>query len=118
MDGHFVPNITFGAPVVASLRKRCSAFLDCHLMVTEPWQWVDAFAAAGASGFTFHLEVVSEGAWRPPAGAPSAAGCPQKPTAALTPCPNPSSHHPPSAPPRAPACAGGQHSGQGHARGH
>jgi pentose-5-phosphate-3-epimerase len=65
MDGHFVPNITFGAPMVAALRKHTSAYLDCHLMVSEPWKWVDAFAAAGASGFTFHLEVVSEGACCP-----------------------------------------------------
>ena len=65
MDGHFVPNITFGAPVVAALRKRSAAVLDCHLMVSEPWLWVDAFAAAGASGITFHLEVVSEGASAP-----------------------------------------------------
>lgn len=79
MDGHFVPNITFGAPVVDSLRKRCSAFLDCHLMVTEPWQWVDAFAAAGASGFTFHLEVVSEGAWRPLLGPQVPQAAPRSP---------------------------------------
>jgi ribulose-phosphate 3-epimerase len=62
MDGHFVPNLTLGAPVVASLRKHTAAYLDCHLMVSEPWKWVDAFAAAGASGLTFHLEVVSGGA--------------------------------------------------------
>jgi ribulose-phosphate 3-epimerase len=59
MDGHFVPNLTLGAPVVACLRKRTTAYLDCHLMVAEPWKWVDAFAAAGANGFTFHLEVVA-----------------------------------------------------------
>ena len=40
MDGHFVPNLTIGHPVVASLRKHTDAFLDCHLMVAHPRQWV------------------------------------------------------------------------------
>ena len=62
MDGHFVPNLTLGAPVVACLRRHSAAFLDCHLMVSEPWKWVDSFAAAGASLFTFHLEAVPAGA--------------------------------------------------------
>lgn len=39
-DGHFVPNLTIGAPVVQSLRKHSDAFFDCHLMVTSPQQWV------------------------------------------------------------------------------
>ena len=56
MDGHFVPNLTLGAPVVACLRPHTALYLDVHLMVTHPAAWVDAFAAAGASGFTFHLE--------------------------------------------------------------
>ena len=57
MDGHFVPNITFGPGVVASLHKHVpNAYLDCHLMVTDPGKWLDAYADAGASGFTFHLE--------------------------------------------------------------
>lgn len=57
MDGHFVPNITFGPGVVASLRKHVpNTYLDCHLMVTDPGKWVDVYADAGASGFTFHLE--------------------------------------------------------------
>lgn len=45
MDGHFVPNLTIGAPVVASLRKHTAAFLDCHLMVTDPGKWVQVRAA-------------------------------------------------------------------------
>jgi len=62
MDGHFVPNLTFGAPVVRALRARLgpAAYLDCHLMVSDPGAWVDAFADAGASGFTFHLEAVKD----------------------------------------------------------
>ena len=61
MDGHFVPNLTLGAPIVACLRKHTGAYLDVHLMVTHPEQWVESFAAAGANGFTFHLEAVQLG---------------------------------------------------------
>lgn len=56
MDGHFVPNLTLGAPIVKSLRKHTDMFLDCHLMVTDPGRWIDDFANAGANGITFHLE--------------------------------------------------------------
>ncbi|KAG2452921.1 hypothetical protein HYH02_002264 [Chlamydomonas schloesseri] len=59
MDGHFVPNLTIGAPVVASLRKHTDAFLDCHLMVSNPEQWVKDFAKAGADMYTFHLEAAA-----------------------------------------------------------
>jgi len=62
MDGHFVPNITMGAPVVACLRKNTTAYLDVHLMVTDPGKWVESFSDAGANGFTFHLETVKKGA--------------------------------------------------------
>jgi ribulose-phosphate 3-epimerase len=58
MDGHFVPNLTLGAPIVKSLRKHTDVPLDCHLMVSEPGKWVDDFAAAGAYTFTFHIETM------------------------------------------------------------
>jgi ribulose-phosphate 3-epimerase len=56
MDGHFVPNLTIGPPIVAALRKHSSMFLDVHLMVTDPGAWVDDLAKAGASGVSFHIE--------------------------------------------------------------
>ena len=56
MDGQFVPNITFGADVVASMRKHSKLVFDCHLMVVNPERFVDAFAQAGADIVTVHAE--------------------------------------------------------------
>ena len=60
MDGHFVPNITIGPVVVESIRKTTKLFLDCHLMIEHPEQFVEAFAKAGADLITIHGEAVSE----------------------------------------------------------
>ena len=60
MDGHFVPNLTLGPPILRSLRQHTDAFLDCHLMVEHPEKWVSAFARAGADMFTFHLEATAD----------------------------------------------------------
>ena len=60
MDGHFVPNITFGAPVVESLRSRSNLFFDAHLMVTGPKRHAEAFVKAGADLVTFHIEVTDK----------------------------------------------------------
>src|SRR5262245_11535040 len=57
MDGHFVPNLTIGPPVVASLRKRTDLFLDCHLMVDNPEVLIDDFAEAGADRCIVHVEL-------------------------------------------------------------
>lgn len=56
MDGHFVPNLTVGVPVVASLRRSTDLFLDVHLMIEKPERFVPAFARAGADLLSVHLE--------------------------------------------------------------
>ena len=56
MDGHFVPNISIGLPVVASLRKATDLFLDCHLMIENPDSYTPAFIAAGGQNITIHQE--------------------------------------------------------------
>ncbi|HVM07097.1 MAG TPA: ribulose-phosphate 3-epimerase [Acidimicrobiales bacterium] len=57
MDGHFVPNLTIGPPVVASIRKHTDLYLDCHLMMTNPGQYLEAFRDAGANGCSVHVEI-------------------------------------------------------------
>ena len=58
MDGHFVPNITIGPPVVAALKRVTSLPLDVHLMITNPDRYLDAFVDAGAAAITVHVEVL------------------------------------------------------------
>src|SRR6187399_1387877 len=55
MDGHFVPNLSIGPPVVASIRKHTDLFLDCHLMVTDPGMWLEPLAEAGADLCSVHV---------------------------------------------------------------
>ena len=57
MDGHFVPNLTIGPPVVESLRRHTGLFFDCHLMMTNPGDYLAAFKKAGADGCSVHVEV-------------------------------------------------------------
>ena len=57
MDGHFVPNLTIGPPVVASLRKHTDLYFDCHLMIDNPAELLDDFAEAGADGCSVHVEL-------------------------------------------------------------
>jgi ribulose-phosphate 3-epimerase len=58
MDGHFVPNITIGPPVVASIKRVATVPLDVHLMIADPDRYLEAFASAGASMISVHVEVL------------------------------------------------------------
>ena len=60
MDGHFVPNLTLGAPVIRCLRGKTSLVFDVHLMISDPLRYIDDFADAGADIITFHLESESD----------------------------------------------------------
>ncbi len=60
MDGHFVPNITIGVPVVKSIKKVASIPLDVHLMIENPEKYIEPFAKAGADILTFHYEAVQD----------------------------------------------------------
>jgi ribulose-phosphate 3-epimerase len=60
MDGHFVPNISIGVPVVDSLRKETDLKFDTHLMISEPEKYLDAFIQAGANSITVHIEVCKD----------------------------------------------------------
>ena len=59
MDGHFVPNITIGLPVVEALRKHARLPLDCHLMIEDPDRWAPSYAEAGAGNVTIHVEAAA-----------------------------------------------------------
>jgi ribulose-phosphate 3-epimerase len=56
MDGHFVPNLSFGAGVVAAVRAATTVHVDVHLMIAQPERWIDTYADAGADGLTIHAE--------------------------------------------------------------
>src|SRR5260221_2414382 len=59
MDGHFVPNLTIGLPVVAALLKHAALPLDCHLMIADPDRWAPDYASAGARNVTIHAEAAT-----------------------------------------------------------
>jgi ribulose-phosphate 3-epimerase len=60
MDGHFVPNLTLGLPVVEALARVSPIPLDCHLMIDDPDRWAPMYAEAGGASVTFHVEAVRE----------------------------------------------------------
>lgn len=60
MDGHFVPNITFGPALIAGIRKVTDLFLDVHLMIQHPEDFIEPFIQAGAENVTFHIEVAKD----------------------------------------------------------
>jgi ribulose-phosphate 3-epimerase len=87
MDGHFVPNLTFGPKMIAGIRKRTELPLDAHLMISDPLQYVDEFITAGCDSITFHVEVEAgqiEPALRKIREAGRAAGLGVKPKTPLT----------------------------------
>jgi ribulose-phosphate 3-epimerase len=60
MDGHFVPNLTLGLPVVRSLHRATDLPLDCHLMIDDPDRWAPGYAEAGAANVSFHVEAAAD----------------------------------------------------------
>ncbi len=60
MDGSFVPSISFGMPVIGSVRKESRLFFDVHLMINDPDRYIKTFSDCGADGITFHLEAVDD----------------------------------------------------------
>ncbi len=60
MDGHFVPNLSFGPDILKQIRRNSSLFMDVHLMVSDPLYFSDIFAQAGADGITFHYEAYND----------------------------------------------------------
>lgn len=60
MDGHFVPNLTIGPPVVAKLRKHSDLFFDTHLMITDPEKYAPEFVKAGSDHISFHIETTKQ----------------------------------------------------------
>src|SRR5437764_9542365 len=60
MDGHFVPNISFGPPIIRNARPVTQAYFDVHLMISEPVRYAPAMVKAGAQNVTFHVEAVAD----------------------------------------------------------
>src|SRR5262245_53016624 len=60
MDGHFVPNISYGAPILEAVRRATQLPLDAHLMISEPARYVEQLRSAGADHMTIHIEAVSK----------------------------------------------------------
>lgn len=60
MDGHYVPNLTIGVPVIKSIRKHSDLIFDTHLMITNPEEFIEPFADAGSDYITFHIECTNE----------------------------------------------------------
>ena len=60
MDGHFVPNLSYGALVIESVRARTKSFFDAHLMISDPEKYLDDYLKAGLDAITFHIEAVPE----------------------------------------------------------
>lgn len=60
MDGHLVPNISFGPPVIKALRRHCRLPFDTHLMITDPLKYLKAFADSGSNSITFHIECADD----------------------------------------------------------
>ncbi|MEP6852659.1 MAG: ribulose-phosphate 3-epimerase [bacterium] len=87
MDNHFVPNLTLGPPVVASLRRSSGTPLDCHLMIDDPDRWAPGYAEQGAANVTFHVEAAADPVRTARAirAAGALAGLAIKPGTALTP---------------------------------
>lgn len=60
MDGHFVPNLSFGVPVVEKIRAYCDLFFDTHVMISDPMKYAEPFIKAGSNNYTFHIEATDE----------------------------------------------------------
>lgn len=60
MDGHFVPNLTFGPKIVAAVKRACNLFLDVHLMIYNPFDYIERFAESGADRITIHFEATED----------------------------------------------------------
>ncbi len=60
MDGHFVPNLSFGVPVIEKIRGYSELYFDTHVMITDPYKYAEPFIKAGSNNYTFHIEATSE----------------------------------------------------------